>query len=88
MNLEALKSHLFETIEGLKNLSDPEADDNEKVRIDQAKAIVDAAGKVIDIYKLQVDAVKTFVSKDDIMNASVMLNDMGVVEEENVKLLQ
>ena len=51
MSLETLKSHLFETLEGLKNLSDPEASENEKVGIDQAKQIVDVSGAIIDIYR-------------------------------------
>ena len=34
LSLEALKSHLFETLEGVKNLSDGTASENEKVSID------------------------------------------------------
>ena len=61
MSLETLKGHLFETLEGLKNLSDPEASENEKVGIDQAKQIVDVSG--------------------------AMMADMGIVEENNIKML-
>ena len=60
LSLEALKSHLFETLEGVKNLSDEQADPCEKVSIEQAKQIVDIADSIINIYKTQVDALKTF----------------------------
>ena len=87
MSLETLKSHLFETLEGLKNLSDPEASENEKISIDQAKQIVDVSGAIIDIYKLQVEAIKSFTHKDDIARPGAMMSDMGIVEEDNIKML-
>ena len=87
MSLETLKSHLFETLEGLKNLSDPEASENEKVGIDQAKQIVDVSGAIIDIYKLQIEAIKSFTHKDDIERPGAMMADMGIVEDNNVKML-
>ena len=87
MSLETLKSHLFETLEGLKNLSDPEASENEKVGIDQAKQIVDVSGAIIDIYKLQVEAIKSFTHKDDIARPGAMMADIGIVEENNIKML-
>ena len=87
MSLETLKSHLFETLEGLKNLSDPEASENEKIGIDQAKQIVDVSGAIINIYKLQIEAVKSFAHKDDIARPGAMMADMGIVEENNIKRL-
>ena len=87
MSLETLKSHLFETLEGLKNLSDPEASENEKVGIDQTKQIVDVSGAIIDIYKLQIEAIKSFTHKDDISRPGAMMADIGIVEENNIKML-
>ncbi len=87
MSLETLKGHLFETLEGLKNLSDPEASENEKVGIDQAKQIVDVSGAIINIYKLQIEAVKSFTRRDDIARPGAMMADMGIVEENNIKML-
>ena len=87
LSLEALKSHLFETLEGVKNLSDPEASENEKISIDQAKQIVDVSGAIIDIYKLQVEAIKSFTHKDNSGRPGEMMADMGIVEENNIKML-
>ena len=88
LSLDALKSHLFETLEGIKNLSDPEASENEKISIDQAKQIVDVSGAIIDIYKLQVEAIKSFTHKDDIARPGAMMADMGIVEEASIKMLE
>ncbi len=81
LSLEALKSHLFETLEGVKNLSDGTASENEKVSIEQAKSIVDISGKIIDIYKLQVDAVKTFAGVDELVSPHNMATDLGLIDE-------
>ena len=81
-SLEALKGHLFETLEGLKNQSDPDASENEKVTIEQAKAITGVADTIIDIYKTQLDAIKV-ISSTDLNTAKGMLT-IGCVEEENV----
>ena len=39
VNLEALKGHLFETLEGIKNQNDPTASECEKVQVDALKAV-------------------------------------------------
>jgi len=80
--LEALKSHLFETLEGVKNLSDDKADACEKVSIEQAKQIVDIADSIIDIYKTQVDALKTFSQMDNVASGGALLEGMGFINKE------
>ena len=88
VSLEALKSHLFETLEGLKNLSDDDASPNEKISIDQAKQIVNVADTIIDIYKVQVDAFRTFSELSGIANPNSMMTAIGVATEDEVKQLQ
>lgn len=78
-SLEALKAHLFETLEGIKNLSDPKASKNEKINLDQAKAIVEVSDTIIDIYKVQLDAVK-LVEKSE--NLKTMQNLLAIGIEE------
>lgn len=82
LSLETLKSHLFETLEGVKNLSDDSASPNEKVSIDQAKQIVDLSGKIIDIYKIQVEAVKVFGQMDEVVSARNMATDLGLIDSD------
>ena len=86
MSLEALKSHLFETLEGVKNLSDEDASPCEKVSIEQAKQIVDIADSIIDIYKTQVDALKTFSSMDNVASGGTLLEGIGFIDEDEQKM--
>lgn len=88
MSLDALKAHLFETLEGVKNLSDDQADPCEKVSIEQAKQIVGIAETIIDIYKVQVDAFKTFSTMDNVANPASMMTGLGVASDADMKLLQ
>lgn len=81
LSLEALKSHLFETLEGVKNLSDEKADPCEKVSIEQAKQIVDIADSIIDIYKTQVDALKTFSQMDNVASQGQLMEGMGIIDQ-------
>lgn len=85
LNLEALKTHLFETLEGIKNQNDPEASDCEKVSVEQAKAIVDVADSLIDIYKLQVEALRTVSHMDTTVPPGQLLTGLGVVGDDEVK---
>ena len=87
LSLEALKSHLFETLEGVKNLSDDDASPCEKVSIEQAKQIVDIADSIIDIYKTQVDALKTFSSMDNVSSSGTLLEGMGFINEDEQKMI-
>ena len=88
MSLEALKSHLFETLEGLKNLSDPKASENEKIGIDQAKQIVDVSGKIIDIYKVQLEGISLAAKLDNIGSANSIVTSLGIVDEQSIKQLE
>ena len=88
LNLEVLKGHLFETLEGIKNQNNPIASECEKVSIEQAKAIVDVADSIIDIYKTQVDALKVAANMDSVASAGVILSEMGFASADEVKMIQ
>ena len=85
LSLEALKSHLFETLEGVKNLSDENASPCEKVSIEQAKQIVDIADSII--YKTQVDALKTFSSMDNVASGGTLLEGMGFINKDEQEMI-
>ena len=88
LSLDALKMHLFDALEGVKNLSDPNASEADKTSIDQAKAIVDLSGKVIDICKLQVEAIKTLNTMDNIGSLRVMASNLGVTDEDTINMVE
>ena len=87
ISLEALKSHLFETLEGIKNLSDDQASPCERVSIEQAKQIVDIADSIIDIYKTQVDALKVFSQMDNVASVGQLSVGMGIISQEENKMI-
>lgn len=88
VSLDALKSHLFETLEGVKNLSDPDADENEKVSLDQAKRIVDISGRIIEVYKVQVDAMKTFNRMENVGSLRSLAVGTGIASDDTVKQIE
>ena len=62
INLDALDAHLFETIEMLKNNTDPEASDNEKMKPEVAKQIIEAAKVIVSSYKVKADVICALAS--------------------------
>lgn len=87
LSLETLKSHLFETLEGVKNLSDEQASECEKISIEQAKQIVAIAEAAIDIYKVQVDALRVFANMDNVASKANVMVEMGIISpEENAMI--
>ena len=88
VSLEALKAHLFETLEGVKNLSDDNASECEKCSIEQAKTIVNIADSIIDIYKTQVDAMQTFSKLDNVASLGTLAAGMGITDKEQVKMIE
>lgn len=87
VSLEALKAHLFETLEGVKNLSDDNASECEKCSIEQAKTIVNIADSIIDIYKTQVDAMQTFSKMDNVASMDSLAVGLGITDKEQVKMI-
>lgn len=86
-SLEALKERLFETLEGVKNLSDPNASDCEKTSIEQAEQIVAISESIIDACKVQVDAARILSKAENIQATATAVTDMGILEMNPVKQL-
>ena len=87
VSLEALKAHLFETLEGVKNLSYDNASECEKCSIEQAKTIVNIADSIIDIYKTQVDAMQTFNKMDNVASMGSLAVGMGITDDKQGQLI-
>ena len=85
LSLAALKAHLFDALEGVKNLSDPEASEQDKTTIEQAKSITDMAGKIIDVYKLQLEGISMAARMDDISSMARIVSSVGLVDDDTVK---
>jgi len=91
ISLDALRGHLFEALEGVKNLSDPDASDCEKTSIEQASAIVDISGKIIDTYKMQLAGVALAAKLEKsgvVSRPALVLESIGVMDADSSKLLE
>lgn len=88
INLDALKTHLFEALEGVKNLSDPQASENEKISLGQAKAIVGLSSQIIGVYKTQLDAIKLVREETRMEDARGILIALGVTDGDNAKQIE
>lgn len=53
--IDDLRDHLFDVIERLKSNGDPEASENEKIRLEDAKMICNAADCIIESIRVQND---------------------------------
>lgn len=73
-----LKDHLFETIEMLKNNSDPDASDNEKIDIETAKAIGDLGKVIVDAAKTEVQALN-IIARHDNDQVRDALKERGII---------
>lgn len=57
-NMTALRNHLFDVIERVKSNNDPNTDPNEKMSVEEAKAISQAAAIIVNSAKIEVDLLK------------------------------
>lgn len=79
--IDALNNHLFEAIEGLKNNSDPIADECEKMDIQTAKAIADISKVIIENYKLKYQVLSTLAKADNPNEYKNAIVEAGFVED-------
>jgi hypothetical protein len=64
-DLTALRDHMFEVIERLKLKNDPDADEKEKIDVETAKAITNAATVIVHSAKVEVDFLKLISQGDN-----------------------
>lgn len=64
-DITALRDHLFDVIERLKSRNDPNCDPQEKIEIEDAKAITEAAKIIVDSAKVEVEMLHIISRADD-----------------------
>jgi ribosomal protein S3AE len=78
-NLSDLRLHLFDVIERLKEGNDPKADPKDSISIERAKAINESAKEIINIAKVEVDAIK-IIADSNTKSAEAILKQSGVFQ--------
>lgn len=82
ISIDKLNEHLFESIEMLKNNSDPKADSNEKIDVSTAKAIADISKVVIEGYKVKAQVLNMMRNAE---NPNLLKNSIvqsGIITDE------
>lgn len=51
-NVEALRMHLFDTLERVKSNNDPECSPNEKCSIEEAEVVCEIAKQITETFKV------------------------------------
>lgn len=81
ISIDALNVHMFETIEMLKNNSDPQASPNERISIENAKAIVEAGKVIIEGYKVKAQVLNIVVNNKNGGSAAMAIAEKaGIVD--------
>ncbi len=65
-DLTALRDHMFEVIERLKANNDPDASECEKIDVETAKAITNAAQTIVHSAKIEIDFLKIIAKGDNL----------------------
>lgn len=84
INIDKLNEHLFESIEMLKNNSDPRADDNEKIDVETAKAIADLSKVVIDGYKVKAQVLNMMRNAENPNMLKSQIVQSGIITDEKL----
>ncbi|MDR2148816.1 MAG: hypothetical protein LBE91_20435 [Tannerella sp.] len=82
ISIDALNEHIFEAIEMLKNNSDENASDNEKIDIDTAKAIAELGKVVVDGYKVKAQVMNIIKNGSNPQSVSQMAIEGGIINRE------
>jgi len=73
--IEDLRLNIFDAMERLKSANDPNCSANEKMDVEQAKAFSGLAGRVVDTYKVQVQAMNLMAKGENMKLSSIMLEE-------------
>lgn len=82
INIDKLNEHLFEAIEMLKNNSDPEASECEKIDVNTANSIAGLAKVAIEGYKVKAQVLNMMrntenpnLLKDSIVQSGIITDE-------------
>ena len=80
--------HLFDSIERVKSLNDPNTDENEKMSIDQAKAIADLSARIIDSAKVEAQVFHIISKTDNPQALKSSIEESGLFISKSKELKQ
>lgn len=84
INIDKLNEHLFESIEMLKNNSDPEASECEKIDVNTAKAIADLSKVVVEGYKVKAQVLNMVRNAENPNLLRSQIVQSGIITDEKL----
>ena len=84
INIDKLNEHLFESIEMLKNNSDPEASECEKIDVNTAKAIADLSKVVVEGYKVKAQVLNMMRNAENPSLLKDTVLQSGIITDEKL----
>ena len=85
VSLDALNTHLFETIEMLKNNSDSKASPNEKIDIEEAKVIATLGKAIVDGYKVKAQVLNILSKSENPNITRALIENSGISEIKSIE---
>lgn len=86
INIDKLNEHLFEAIEMLKNNSDPEASECEKIDVNSAKTIADLSKVVVEGYKVKAQVLNMVRNAENPNLLKSQIVQSGIITDEKLLL--
>jgi hypothetical protein len=83
ISLDALNEHMFEVIELLKNNSDPNASENEKISTEVAKRVIEAGKVIAQTYKIKADVISALASGGYTKELNSVINSSNLLAIES-----
>lgn len=80
-NVEALRMHLFDTLERVKSNNDPECSPNEKCSIEEAEVVCEIAKQITETFKVQLTAMNILSRADNPNSVKAMIAANGLNSE-------
>lgn len=84
ISIDDISAHLVETIEMLKNNSDANASDNEKIDIETAKTIAELGKVIIDGYKVKAQVLGVISKTENPTLTREMSEAAGLIPDQKL----
>ena len=79
-DLTQLRGHLFAALEGVANLSDPNASEADMTSLEQAKTICSISKEIVETYKVEVQAMAILAKAENPNRVEQLVQANGLLQ--------
>lgn len=77
-----LRTALFDTLKKVGNINNPDVAKSEKITLEEAEMVCNVSSKIIDTYKVEVQAMGILAKADNANLASSLAKQSGILQLE------